>query len=470
MSLTINLKLRLTKITKVITVKYNTFEKAAFDEYLVASLVKRAGSESEAFDYIDDVTGDGSLNSHYKALYARTSTFDAALLDKIMTSSMYPREVIDSGNSYLYYPELDVSVFHGKMFRGELGGYPDLAKNILYISEDVTELTVCEKKSNNDPNNYPVSIADDGRMAVRIADKDAIVSAGLFDKIAIKEELSLDAYGGEVFKDPRGADWHVLYAQAYNSLFVNRAFFYSDGKHVRIKRGGLLCTELAAISGLIIYREREVRYSEAPELCREALACMGRLGLFDPNWRQTLYVMLQNVDTDTAAKFINTYLPRFIDKTSARLAIDMIRSKAVRAWKRDTLQLLLSYCDGNDYTEIYRLDSGLHYTLPQLLHIDRSMLSPEHAETVDNHYADVEAMKEDIKRIIGNVVTSGMRERSKKLQNDAEVKRFRKLCNELQGHEARDIDEAADDQLDRWHKSALELEALLPKIKRKLKE
>ena len=79
MSLQVSLKLKLSKQIKKIKVKYNTFEKATYDEYLIASLVLRTtgkiNGEKNAFEYIDDITGEGSLNAHFKNIYNRLKSF-----------------------------------------------------------------------------------------------------------------------------------------------------------------------------------------------------------------------------------------------------------------------------------------------------------------------------------------------------------------------------------------------------------
>lgn len=112
MRLPIGLKLNLSKQTKRITVKYNTFEKATYDQYLICSLVlhtKRDAEDSQ--QYVHDITGDGSLNQHFMKLYEDICVFSDAQLQQIIRDSMYPTIKIDSSNRYDYYPELDVSVF-----------------------------------------------------------------------------------------------------------------------------------------------------------------------------------------------------------------------------------------------------------------------------------------------------------------------------------------------------------------------
>ena len=111
MKIQISLKLRLTKQRKTIKVSYHTFETATFDRYLAASLALRAKSEKEAKQYINDITGQGSLNGHFVSLYEDMAKRSENDLHSILMNSLVPILKIDSGNWYDYYPELNVSIF-----------------------------------------------------------------------------------------------------------------------------------------------------------------------------------------------------------------------------------------------------------------------------------------------------------------------------------------------------------------------
>ena len=70
MSVRIRLRLNLSKIKKTIEVRYNTYEKAMYDQYLIACLAKETKCDANsAFKYIDEITGSGSLNAHFKKLF-----------------------------------------------------------------------------------------------------------------------------------------------------------------------------------------------------------------------------------------------------------------------------------------------------------------------------------------------------------------------------------------------------------------
>jgi hypothetical protein len=158
MSLQVSLKLKLSKQIKKIKVKYNTFEKATYDEYLMASLALRSfesipktsaigrlfdslgGFKKQderdqlVFEYIEDITGEGSLNAHFKNIYNRLKSFSKEQLNKIMESSMIPTLKIDEKKRYEYYPQLNISIFERKIYQGDLGEYSDL-QEIIMIQE-----------------------------------------------------------------------------------------------------------------------------------------------------------------------------------------------------------------------------------------------------------------------------------------------------------------------------------------------
>ena len=76
MRLQAKVKLLLTKTRKKLEITYNTFEKAKYDTYFCTALALRLPEVERAYAYIDDITGDGSLNGHFKALYDEAEKLD----------------------------------------------------------------------------------------------------------------------------------------------------------------------------------------------------------------------------------------------------------------------------------------------------------------------------------------------------------------------------------------------------------
>ena len=89
MKLQAKLQLNLQNINNVIRVSYNTYEKASFDQYLAVSIVSNTSLTSRAEKYIDDITGKGSLNAHFKKMLQKTKKFDDDTIKKVLDSSLY---------------------------------------------------------------------------------------------------------------------------------------------------------------------------------------------------------------------------------------------------------------------------------------------------------------------------------------------------------------------------------------------
>ena len=118
------------KFYKVV-LKYDTFEKATYDSYLVASIVANAKNEKDATEYIDEITGNGSLNPHFKKLYEEISKMTKEQVEGILKDSLFPITVVDKSHHFKYYEMFDATRMNNKVFPGNLENNPDLAKMLM---------------------------------------------------------------------------------------------------------------------------------------------------------------------------------------------------------------------------------------------------------------------------------------------------------------------------------------------------
>ena len=101
-----------------ITLKYDTFQKATFDEYLVANLVA-SSTKREAMKYIDEISGNGSLNSHFKKLYDKISDLKKKQVNDILQDSLFPVTMIDTKHHFKYYPMFDATRMENRVYKGK---------------------------------------------------------------------------------------------------------------------------------------------------------------------------------------------------------------------------------------------------------------------------------------------------------------------------------------------------------------
>ena len=467
----VNLKLKLTKVTKTIQVTYNTFEKATFDEYLIASLVLRSRNEAAAEKYIDDVTGNGSLNSHFKNLYQEVKGFSEDLLHKIMDSSMYPKLKIDNSNRYDFYPQLNISVFNKRVYMGDLQYHDNLAQQILFIQGEVVKVLYKEGAPSDKPEPYFVSLDDDGNVSVRIYNRYVELSEELFRSLIDNELDALKEYKGEIRKQAKGSGWGILNNGVIRSMFSDKNYFYLDGDYYRIRNVDVKRTEVSRVSGLYIYREHQIPYTANAEICRTTLEILRKNKSISLLKSNILLQLLSSVDSETAKEFINFVTENYkLSHEIAELSLQMIKSGDKDGWTDKVLQTLLKFCGKQDITHIYAANSRLNYTDEQLDCVEKSLLTEEHTKQLENYYRNIAKMKATIRDVIGEVTTSGLRENAKKLKSDADTKKFSKLCNSLIGHEHDNLDEANYEETVRWHKEAIELKELSKTIAKKLKQ
>ncbi|MCM1042757.1 MAG: hypothetical protein NC350_00885, partial [Corallococcus sp.] len=255
MSLQINLKLKFVRIPKLICVKYNTYEKATYDQYLVASIALRTHCKDNlAEKYIDEITGAGSLNGHFKSLYKSISKFTEEQLKNIMSNSMFPILKVDKSNSYIYYPQIGISVFGNKVYRGDFGEYPDICERLM-INEDIIEKNIESKKEIFTPEPYLV-VMDGSSIQVKIVNSLNPISKEEFSELLINELDSLDKYEGIIHKNVVGDNWKILTNAAIGNMFSNNNYYYDiEGNHCQIRYENVRKTTVAQIGGLYLFRD-----------------------------------------------------------------------------------------------------------------------------------------------------------------------------------------------------------------------
>lgn len=470
MSLQVNLKLKLSRTLKKITVKYNTFEKATYDEYLIASLVLHSKSQNEAFNYIDEITGSGSLNSHFKRLYDNISSLTDEQLESIMKNSMIPILKIDESNRYEYYPQLDISVFHKHVYNGDIANFDNLLE-LLYIKEDVLELQVNDGKTIDKSEPYTVAFDNNGNISVRVIDKNITIDSELFDSLLDVELESIEKYQGFIHNKADGKDWNTLNDLVINSLFSTNNYLYdADGNHLLIRNENVRRTEVAKMSGLYIYRQSNVPYERDAVLCERVLDIIKKNSSY-PMFKTQLFVkLLNNVESNKAVGYINDlYLhSTLMPKEIAILSINLLKQGILTGWMPMVLEAILEYCSKYEYSWVYRANTNIKLSIDQLIVIDRSLLTDQHKKQVDEYFDNINKMKVTIREITGYITTSGLRESVKKLVSDEKTKRFSKLCNSLIGHVSKDLDSAPLNEIKQWSNDAIELKELGVIMKRRL--
>lgn len=466
-----SLPLALSKERKRIEVKYNTFEKATYDQFLCASIALRAKSVKEAHDYIDDITGNGSLNLHFKHLYEESQKFTDAQLEAVMSNSMYPIVKIDKDTFYDYFSELDVSLCRGKIYEGDLASYDDdFIAQITGIREPIIEKTVLSEKGKvKRPQPYEV-IIEDKSVIVVMGSKNISINPSLFADVVVNDLDSIRKYKGSIMLSPDGDEWKLLTNASLNDFVNGQRFYYDeDGVHVLVREKDVRKTVVAKAVGLYFFKQSVEQYKGNANLCEKVidfLLSKGEIKNFKPH---NVIAMLNEIDDIKGRDVVNYFLKRQDNRDYAKHGLSLLLSGIETGWEKSALKTFLKYFETvSELEAIYKIDNSLGFDIKDLIMIDKSILTEKDIKKVYKYNSDLEKKRELITRIIGEVTTSGLRDRKNILKADAEVQKFSRLCNKFIGHEKRNIAKANADELDAWLKEAIELKEMCPIIEQKL--
>ena len=496
MSLQVSLKLKLYKQIKKIKVTYNTFEKATYDEYLICSLALRTLSEKDVpvkesfgkkivrffteepapnkrelavFEYIDDITGEGSLNKHFRNIYNKVKDFSEEQLSKIMDNSMIPTLKIDNRNRYEYYPQLDISIFNRRIYKGDLGTYNNLAQ-IVMINEEIIDMSVDLDKDDTRPEQYSVMFDEKENVKVKLLNEFFPIENDIFEETLCLDLGNIGLYQGTIHDKVDGSDWKVLNNSALNNLYSSRNFYYENGDHIYIRNDSVRKTIISKVHGLYIYKEEIIPYQGNAELCEKVIDCLldlKTLGEFKP---RSVMFMLKYVSDKKAQKVVNSLLVKKDDRDIALYGLDLMERGLLSGWLITAEKLFLKYASGHQLNLVYQANPELNYTIDQLIKIDGDLLKEDRKRQVEQYNADLDAKRKTIRDITGDITTKGLREKAKELESNDTTKKFSKLCNRLIGHVNMDLDDASLNELEQWHKDALELKELGIKIQKMISD
>ena len=462
----INLKLSLRKIKYIIKVSYNTFEKATYDQYLMASLALRSKDEQSAYQYIDDITGSGSLNAHFKKLYESASKLSEKELKDIMSNSMYPMLKIDKNNSYDYYPELDVSVFNNKLYKGDFGKYEDLIQR-LYIQEEVIESELIEKRNNANPEPYSIRF-DESKILVKIAEEWVDLPEEIFQEVFENNLTSIDKIKSEIHNVADGSGWFALTNAVINNMYANNNYFYDNGDHCLIRNDDVRKTIISQLAGFYIYKEEIIPYAGNKDLCEKVLNLLLENKSINEFKTRSVITLLTYSDDLLAQSVINYILARKDSKELALMGIELLVRGIEKNWENEALKSFMTHADSSKYSYIYKANPRLVTDIQMLSMINPDFLTPTHKKKVEEYKNNRQAIRDSIDKMVGEIATSGMREKAKQLKATDKTKRFHTLVKRYDAHSKVDYEQATLKELEKYLKEVTEMYDLMKELQKEV--
>lgn len=426
-----------------ITLKYDTFEKATYDSYLMASLVANSKNKTEAYNYIDEITGKGSLNSHFKKLYDQISAFTSDQINSILTNSLFPITVVDQKHHFNYYSMFKATRMDNKVFDGNLISDEEKLKSLImpkgkdikFLSLDYVEEPATIKLDNYNAifSNDEIKVDLDNGQYYSISKED-------FNEVHANDVINLGGYLGRVETSITEGSWNVL-AKNVVDTFDKTAFTYcdSDNIHCTLLPNCIKTTEIIKIFDLFFYKETKYDFTKRnAKKCRDALNYLLESNKINEFKTKSLIGLLLSVDDLTAQRVVTYILSRKGSKEISEVGIRLIKSGLEKGWNKESLLEMKKQVPSDDYKYLYRIDSDLNFEIEDILDIDTTDLTEADRIRRNEYLSEKENMLKQMNLWIGEITNSGIREKIKLLSKSALKDSVKKFVDKRTGHNQKD--------------------------------
>lgn len=425
------------KFYKVV-LKYDTFEKATYDSYLVASIVANAKNEKDAIEYIDEITGNGSLNPHFKKLYEEISKMTKEQVEGILKNSLYPITVVDKSHHFKYYEMFDATRMDNKVFPGNLENNPNLA-NMLMPKDRETKFLSLEFETEDGTvkkDNYN-AIFSEKEIKVDLDD-------GQYYPISKENFLLVFDNEGEVTSEwmPKvgyeitAGNWNVLTKGVADTWGKDRLTYKTEEDNLAVLLNDCIKeTEVITAYDLLFYKETRYNFSDQNQKkCLEAVRFLKDSKMINEYKTRSLIVLLSVIPDIYAQQIVQYILTRKNSKEIAEFGLMLIKGGLEKGWEKEVLLSIKNSIPQREYKYLYKINSDLNFEVTDLLDIDDADLVEADKMRKRAYVAERDNLIKEIKLMIGDMTTSGVRQKLKSLQKDSVVNSVKKFLNEYQGH------------------------------------
>ena len=436
--------------------KYDTFQKATYDSYIIACLIQNAKTKKEAMEYIDEVTGNGSLNPHFKKLYDEISEFTPEQVDGIIRNSLFPVTMVEKGH-FKYYEMFNATRFNDKVYDGNLRDQEEFLKQRLLPKEDGIKFLSLEFEEGDGTvkkDTYDAVFSDTGITVNLDNNQYYPISKEDFYKVYEVENLDLSEYNGVVGSQITSGQWYVLTQNVLDS-FKKDQFSYRDknGNYAVILSEYIKVTEVISVFDLHFYKETKYEFTKAnKEIIEEAVK-----QLMDNGWAnnykvKSLVRMLYFINDEIAKSVVEYVLKRKDSKEVAEFGMKIIKSGFVKGWPKEVLLSIKRSVVPSDYKYLYLIDSDLGFVVEDFLDIDDADLVEIHRLQKKAYLQERNNLIKDITMWLGEICSvSGIRERSKKLQKNQTVIALNEFIKKYSAHSRINWEDKSTDELKKEH-------------------
>lgn len=456
MQLEAKLKMKLSSLKNKIILKYDTYEKTTYDYFLMTSAIKNFKRKSDVFKYIDEITGNGSLNLHFKKIYEKVKKLKDEQIERILNSSMYPSTVINERNEYIYYPDLNLTVFKDKTYVGDLKknktNIEMIKKALLPLNEDISfnSIEFDEKEEKVEKfcdvlftkNEIKISLDNRKNYYQIFSDK--------FPELYTQNLDEIEKYKGNIGNEITPGIWYALDNSELNNLFdpkVNH-FFNRENNHCTVYSEYIKITKVIKLFGIYFYNEAKYTFDEKDkEMSEDYLKYLEKSKKLNETKTIILNKVLRSVDIKKAKTIANQILSNKSSKDIALFALTLIKNGETSGWTLNSLKAIKQNISVLDYQYIYPINQDI-FDLNDFINMPNGILSKKDRLLKEKYLSDKKHVQDEINKMIGEITSSGVREKMKKLPTkDAVYDKLNKFINTYIGHSRLDYSKLNLDEL-----------------------
>ena len=429
-----------------VVLKYDTFEKATYDSYLIASLIHNTNNENDALEYIDDITGKGSLNSHFKKLYGEISKLTPAQIDGILNDSLYPITVIDRKHHFKYYKMFDATRMDGTVYQHNLSNDIKKLKDLIMPKgSDVKFLSIdFEEEEGTVKQNVYDAIFTENEIKVDLDGGNYLpISKTDFDEVYSNDLVDIYRYRGTIKNQISSGNWNVLNNAVLDTLAKLKQYYIDDdGNYCELLSNCVKKTEVINVFSLYFYKETKYDYNiKNAKICEEAVNYLIESKNINEFKTKNLVYLLAAVNDKTAQKVIQYILGRKDSKELAELGLKLIKQGLEKGWESETLQSIKRIVSKGEIKYLYRIDPSIGYDLEDILMIDDIELSNEDLNRKNEYISHRNNIIKEMNLMVGEIMNSGIREKMKSLKTkDSVYKTLNDFIKEYSAHNRNDYE------------------------------
>lgn len=435
-----------------IMLRYDTYQKATYDSYLVASLIRNSKNQKEAFEYIEEVCGQGSLNAHFKRLYEEISSFTESQIDGIIENSLYPVTMMVSDH-FKYYEMFNASRFRNKVFEGNLYDNQEMLKQVMMPRDgnsSFLDISFESEPGTTKRDVYDAIFSEESILVDLDDNKFLPISKEGFDKVYEGQSMNVSAYPCKISNEITRGQWSALSQTVLDAMLKERFTFKDKDDNL-----GSIFNEYIKVTSVInvfgIYFFKETKYDfikNNASRCEEAVEQLLSNGWINEYKTRSLVRLLSAVSDETAKKVVEYVLNRKDSKELAEVGLTLVKNGFEKGWSKEALLSMKKFATPIHINYLYNIDNSLGYSIDELLQVDKNALSEADAIKVRAYIAERDNMIDQMNKMVGEIMNSGVREKMKSLKTkDSVYKQLNDFIKESSAHLKKDYSTMSIEQL-----------------------